>query len=86
MFGRTNIRPVKNGLYGKQPHSSENHWYLDIKNWTTQNKLQLNSEKTEAMLFGTRQKLSSVSVNILQLDAATVKSHTHSVKGLGVLL
>ena len=42
--------------------------------------------KTEAMLIGTRQKLSSVSVNTLQLDDATVKSHTHSVKGLGVLL
>ena len=42
--------------------------YLDIKNWMTQNKLQINSAKTEAMLIGTRQKLSSISVNTLQLD------------------
>ena len=42
--------------------------YSDIRNWMTQNKLKLNSEKTEAMLIGTRQKLSSISVNTLQLD------------------
>ena len=41
--------------------------YLDIKNWMTK-KLQLNSEKTEAMLVRTRQKLSSISVNTHQLD------------------
>ena len=46
--------------------------YLDIKNWMTQNKLLLNSEKREAMLIGTRQKLSSISVNTLQLDDTTV--------------
>ena len=50
-----------------------------------QNKLQLNSEKTEAMLIGTRQKLSSVSVNTLQLDATTVPL-SDSVKSLGVLI
>ena len=26
-------------------------WYSDITNWTTQSKLQVNSEKTEAMLI-----------------------------------
>ena len=46
--------------------------YLDIKNWMTQNKLHLNSEKTEAMLIRTRQKKSSISVNTLQLDDTTV--------------
>ena len=46
--------------------------YLDIKNWMTQNKLQLNSEKREVMLIRTRQKLSSISVNTLQLDDTTV--------------
>ena len=59
--------------------------YLDIKNWMTQNKLQLNSEKTEAILFGTRQKLSSIAVNTLQLDDTTVPL-SDSVKSLGVLL
>ena len=36
------------------------------------NKLQLNSEKTEPMLIGTRQKLSSISFNTLELDDTTV--------------
>ena len=51
----------------------------------TQNKLQQNSEKTEAMLTETRQKLSSVSVNTLQLDDTTVPL-SDSVKSLGILL
>ena len=51
----------------------------------TQNKLKLNSEKTEAMLIGTRQQLSSISVNTLQLDDTTVPL-SDSVKSLGVLL
>ena len=51
----------------------------------TQNELQLNTEKTEAMLIGTRQKLSSISVNTLQLDNNTVPL-SDSVKSLGVLL
>ena len=50
-----------------------------------QSKLQLNSEKTEAMLIGTRQKLSSISVNTIQLDDTTVPL-SDSVKTLGVLL
>ena len=49
-----------------------------------QSKLQLNSEKTEAMLIGTRQKLSSISVNTIQLDDTTVPL-SDSVKKLGVL-
>ena len=51
----------------------------------TQNELQLNTEKTEAMLIGTRQKLSSISVNTLQLDNNTVPL-SDSVKSLDVLL
>ena len=58
--------------------------YSDIKNWMIQSKLQLNNEKTEAMLIGTRQKLSSISVNTLQLDDTTVPL-SDSVKNLGVL-
>ena len=51
----------------------------------TQNKLQLNSEKTEAILIGSRRKLSSISVNTVQLDDTTVPL-SDSVKSLGVLL
>ena len=56
-----------------------------MKNWMTQNKLQLTGEKTEAMLVGTRQKLSFISVNTLQLDDTTVPL-SDPVKSLGVLL
>ena len=59
--------------------------YSHMKNWMTQNKLQLNGEKTEAMLVGTRQKLSFISVNTLQLDDTTVPL-SDPVKSLGVLL
>ena len=48
-------------------------------------KKQLNSEKTEAMLIGTRQNLSPISVNTLQLDDPTVPL-SDPVKSLGVLL
>ena len=51
----------------------------------TRNKLQLNSEKIEAMLVGTRQKLSFISVNTFQLDNTTV-CLSDSIKSLGVLL
>ena len=51
----------------------------------TQNELQLNTEKTETMLIGTRQKLSSISVNTFQLENSTV-SLSDPVKSLGVLL
>ena len=70
---------------GRHPYYSthkKSNCYSDINNWTAQNKLQLNSEKTEAMLIGTRQKLSSISANTLQLDIPL----SDSVKSLGVLL
>ena len=51
----------------------------------TQNELQLNTEKTEAMLIGTRQKLSSISIYTFQLDDTTVPL-SDTVKSLGVLL
>ena len=51
----------------------------------TQNKLQLTNEQTETMLIGTRQKMSSISLNILELDDTTVPL-SDSVKCLGVLL
>ena len=40
----------------------------DILNWMTENKLQLNQEKTDAMLIGTKAKLSSVQVTYLHLS------------------
>ena len=56
--------------------------------WCSNSELQLQlqlHEKTEAMLIGTRQKLSSISVNTLQLDNTTVPL-SDSVKSLSVLV
>ncbi|KAK7112839.1 hypothetical protein V1264_012225 [Littorina saxatilis] len=51
----------------------------------TENKLKLNSEKTVALLVGTRQKIASLTVTDLQLDDATVP-FSPAVKSLGVFL
>ena len=51
----------------------------------TKNKLQPNGERTEAMLIETKQKLSFISANILQLGDITVPL-SDSVKSPGVLL
>ena len=59
--------------------------FLDIKNWMTENKLKLNSEKTEALVVGTRQKLASLTATDLQLADATVP-FSPTVKSLGVYL
>ena len=57
----------------------------DLKNWMTENKLKLNSDKTEALLVGTRQKLSSIQTTSLQLSDAIVPL-SDRVKRLGVIL
>jgi hypothetical protein len=61
--------------------SSMSDCCADIKNWMTENKLKLNSDKTEAILTGTRQKLSTVSASELVLADATVPL-SPSVKNL----
>lgn len=59
--------------------------YLDIKNWMTNNKLKLNDSKTEAMLIGTRQKLSQLPTSLtLPLDTTSIELST-TVKNLGVI-
>ena len=58
----------------------------DVKNWMTANKLKLNDDKTEAMLVGTRQKLSQLPLSLLlQLDNTSIPI-SDSVKNLGVVL
>ena len=59
--------------------------FLDIQSWMTKNKLQLNGSKTEAMLVGTRNKLSKTSVETFQLGENTIPL-VSSVKNLGVPL
>ena len=49
------------------------------------NKLQLNGEKTEAMLVGTKNRLASVSIESIQLGNNTIPL-SNSVKNLGVTL
>ena len=60
--------------------------YIDIKNWMSDNKLQLNDDKTESMIVGTRQKLSQLPPSLhLQLDNTSIPI-SDSVKNLGVIL
>ena len=51
----------------------------------TENKLLLNSDKKEAMLTGTKSKLSSVYASSLQLDSADIPL-CDQVRSLGVML
>ena len=57
--------------------------YKDIQNWMTQNKLQLNGNKTEAMIVGTKQRLSSLSLSSVQLGENIIPL-SDCVKNLGV--
>ena len=60
--------------------------YSDVKNWMTNNKLQLNDDKTEAVLISTRQKLSQLPPSLsLQLCNTSIPI-TNSAKNLGVHL
>ena len=60
--------------------------YSHIKNWMTNNKLQLNDDKTEAILISTRQKLSQLPPSLsLQLINTSIPI-SDSVKNLGVHL
>jgi hypothetical protein len=65
--------------------SSISNCFSDIKNWMTENKLKLNGDKTEALLIGTKQKLSAIPDASLLLSDATVPLSTQ-VKSLGVIL
>ena len=55
----------------------------DIKIWMTKNKLQLNAEKTEIMILGSKCTLSKVSDIEIELDHQLVKPSS-SVRNLGV--
>lgn len=57
--------------------------FTEIQNWMTQNKLQLNGNKTEVMLVGTKHRLSSISVTSVQLGQNTIPI-SDCVKNLGV--
>ena len=58
---------------------------FDINNWMTENKLKLNSVKTEALVLGTKQKLASLTATDLRLADASIP-FSPSVKSLGVYL
>ena len=60
--------------------------YSDVKNWMTNNKLQLNDDKTEAIMISTRQKLSQLPPSLsLQLCNTSIPI-SGSAKNLGVHL
>jgi len=57
----------------------------DINSWMITNKLQLNADKTDAMLVGSNHNLSSLNINSIQLGKSDI-SLKDSVKNLGVPL
>ena len=64
--------------------SETNACYAEIQNWMTVNKLKLNGDKTEALLIGTQARLSSLSVDSLQLCENLIPL-SDSAKNLGVI-
>ena len=57
-----------------------------VNNWLTANKLTLNTSKTEFILIGSRQRLSTFDISLsLIIDGAPV-SQTTSTKSLGVYI
>ena len=63
-----------------------NHDLDNLKKWVISNKLTLNTAKTEFMLIGSRQKLSTLS-NPLELWIDNVPiEHVFSVKSLGIFI
>ena len=66
--------------------SNLNHDLDNLNKWLMSNKLTLNSAKTEFMLIGSRQKLSTLS-NPLELCIDNVPiEHVSSVKSLGIFI
>ncbi|KAK7103512.1 hypothetical protein V1264_018394 [Littorina saxatilis] len=65
--------------------SSISDTITDVQNWMTEIKLQLNSNKTEAILIGTTSKLSKATSDSLQLSDSSVPLSS-AVKNLGVTL
>ena len=67
-------------------HLNLNHNLDNLNKWRISNKLTLNSAKTEFMLIGSRQKLSTLS-NPLKLSIDNVAiEHFSSVKSLGIFI
>ena len=63
-----------------------NHDLDNLNKWLTSNKLTLNSAKTEFMLIGSRQKLSTLSNPLkISIDNVAIK-HVSSVKSLGIFI
>ena len=58
---------------------------VDIRNWMTQSKLQRNGDKTEVMLVGTKQTISAVSTDSIQLGENYI-SPVVSMNNLGIIL
>ena len=58
----------------------------DVKEWMTANRLKLNSDKTEAMLIGTPQRLQSVGPDSIKLDESTEIPFASCVKNLGAYI
>ena len=58
---------------------------LEIKNWMLENRLKLNDEKTEAIVFGPKEKIQSIEPNSIKVGEANIDI-VDKVRNLGVIL
>ena len=58
---------------------------LRIKSWMDENRLKMNTSKTEFIMFGSKRKLTKCNTNSLKVSSETVH-RSHSIKYLGVTI
>ena len=56
----------------------------DIHTWMTRNKLKLNNDKTEIILFGTKSAINNINIAALEVAGVRVQLSEGPVKNLGV--
>ena len=59
---------------------------LDVQQWMTANKLKLNGEKTEIMVFGTQQRISDAAITSLSIGGVSVSVSDKPIVNLGATL
>ena len=57
----------------------------EIRNWMSQNFLKLNDDKTEFIVFGSKQQLDKVSIKHIRIGSSNISPSSH-VRNLGIIL
>ena len=59
--------------------------FIDLSTWMASNRLKLNASKSEVIFFGSRHRLSTVTIDTVSLGGSSIPV-AHSVRNLGVTL